>query len=186
VDVHFKQIEPLSIVKQLLTGALAACDFSPSEEAVAMRRTVLNPNESTLLRNVRVFTYLNPTREGEEEDAALTTKRVCWNLPLLDFKSGRSSFTFAEYAHCPLGYVVLLTAPPFGMSLEAEKLADLTNFTSYHWREKVDLDLRIPVRNAFGPVSCHFANLKGGGKWFGSDEDAKAGSEMPRARRSNA
>jgi hypothetical protein len=92
-------------------------------------------------------------------------------------------FTIAEYATCPLGYVTLSMVPPFGICEEALELADITSFCSYGPGEKVDLRLSLPVRNPFGPVSCHFANIKGEGEWYLSDADVKAGKPIPRAKR---
>jgi hypothetical protein len=165
VTITFREIQPLKIIKQIATFALATADFGISPAESRLRRFVLYAFEIGLPSDFQFRTYFNPPRIGEENDRILTTKRLTSSCITADVACGTRVENFAEIGHNPLGYLIHFASPSHLLMREVAELTDISRFGTYGWGEKADLTVTLPVRNPFGPVPGRYAKINGPGTW---------------------
>ena len=165
VYVRFTEIKPLAILKQIATMALATADGAHSIPLSKLRRFVLYPFEPWLPNDFGVRIYLNPPRKSEASDKLLTTRRLSGVHTMFNVVNGTALFCFAEIAHNPMGYLVHFANTGYRLPEQPAELTDISHFGNYKWGEKADIELRLPVRNPFGPVGGYYVKVSGPGTW---------------------
>ena len=86
-------IQPLRVIKQIATMALAASDFAPGFRS-DLRRFVLLPFEQHVPGDYRFFVYLNP----ERNDPNHPSHRMTGMAAMMDMVKGGQTLVMAEIA----------------------------------------------------------------------------------------
>jgi hypothetical protein len=139
-------IEPLAVLKQIVTMLLAVSDPSGREEYRAMRRFVRVPFEQGLPPTLNIRTYLNPKKaKWVEPQNRMVGKSVTYNVNTKAFVH-----TVADIAFPPLGYWATILSHDHWQLREYLDLADMSHFAKFPWRRRRTVYLSMPVRCPVG------------------------------------
>jgi hypothetical protein len=145
------EIEPLSVIKQIATMALAVASPSSIDANRNLRYFVLMPFEQYVPPDYSFRVYLNPKRSDWREPQ----NRMNGNSVLMNFANRTAVHTLADIAFPPLGYWVAWADGPMSPLEEFVRLADITPFGNFRYGQKATVWLKMPVRLPVGPVAFH-------------------------------
>lgn len=181
VDCNFR-IQPLQVLKQIITMALATVEFNPHYINDFLRRFIQNHDERHLPMAFDVYVYLNPPTPNYE----LPQSRMEGNQLLIDVVKGQQAHIFADIAFPPFGYVILFENENAPLMSEAKALTKISHFGHSHYGVSVDVPLRLPIRTPFGPVALRYwQDAKndppepGGTRFLRNDVVAMSGGNPP-------
>lgn len=158
VSLTFR-IQPLNVIKQIMTMALAAGDVRYSEPLRRIRRFVLTAYERPLPPDVGVRAYLNPLREERQKSRMLYQNRMSSTVGVVDIANGTAMTCLAEIAFPPMGYLIYFKGDDRPLLKEAAELADISFFGKYRYNEEAMVSVVLPVRIPFGPAPAHYPNV---------------------------
>lgn len=142
-------IEPLAVLKQIITMTLAVTEVSDAYPM--LRRFVLTPFEPLQAKSVSIRVYLNPRRAGWREPQ----NRMNGMSVVTNVKSGEMTHTIADIAFPPLGYWVAWTQRPVRQLSEFAALLDVTHFGRFRYGQLATVWLRMPIKLPVGAVAFH-------------------------------
>lgn len=154
------EIQPLEVLKQVMTMAMAAGQCGNTRTMNELRQFVLTPDARICPSTVEVLTYLvPPTRDRRRPE--LTLNRFINSCAVMHIDSRTSFGVLSEIAFPPAGYLVVF-------SIEERSLAELLGLTDIGYfgrsppREVRPLHIHLPVRRPFGPVPGYYPELRYG------------------------
>jgi hypothetical protein len=151
-EIHLPfEIEPLSVIKQIATMALAVASPSSIDANRELRRFVLMPFERYVPVDYTFRVYLNPRRSNWTEPQ----NRMNGTSVIMNIANRTAIHTLADIAFPPLGYWVAWNDGPMSPLDEFLRLADINSFGNARYRETKKIWLKMPVRLPVGPVAFH-------------------------------
>ena len=147
------EIQPLEVIKQIATSALAASTFDRRSVAIEnLQRFVRHPQRRCLPGGFDFYAYLNPIRT----DYQLPLCRVQGGAAVLDTLRGERSTLMVELAVPPLGYVVLFRDPSFRPTHTVRDMMNINHFGDVLPGVMQTMTLDIPVKTPFGPAPLRY------------------------------
>lgn len=125
------EIEPLRVVKQVLAMFASACGPSFFEHEHALRRFVLNRDQTGLPRDVRLYAYYVHPDSRASRQSGITAN--------MDITNPSGASVYAEIAFPPFGYVLCLNSPP-----PDRRLVDISDMARSSLDERRTLSLHLP------------------------------------------
>ena len=146
------EIQPLRVIKQMVTSLLAIGDFLPTLEGVNLRKFLQQPARSEGIAPFALFIYLNPP----DPKYGLPQSRLSRTQFHLDTKGGPCVHCHAELAYPPMGYVMIWHESYSGLAREVRQLTEITHFSTYGPGEILKGRMNLAVRTPFGPASLRY------------------------------
>lgn len=143
-------IQPLNVIKQMASNALAVASYDKDPRKAQLRRFVQNPSEQRVPRAYRFLASLNPIRPNYE----LPQCRIEHDQQVIDVIRTITTEVVAEVAVPPLDVVLIANATR--MSEQTKALMDITFFGDFQLGEFATIDVDLPVRTVFGGVPLRF------------------------------
>jgi hypothetical protein len=147
------RIQPLNVIKQVATMALAASKFNPGFLCEQLRRFIQNPKERHVPIAFEFFIYLNPIRT----DYDLPQSRLETDQTMINVLNGGQATILADIAFPPFGYVIIFNNDNVPLVSEAQALTKISHFGHANYRKICDVSLELPVRTPFGPCILRYA-----------------------------
>jgi len=155
------QIRPLNVLKQIATMIMAVSESTQSAPSFdRLRGFALSPNSMQFPMEISLASYMNPVDVARVIVPQLTQNRLSGSCAVLDTRIGSSVFVIGEVAFPPMGYVAYITANDRRLSDDFGTLRDLRGFSSWHYNQRANIFLSMPVRRPFGPVPGYYPDLK--------------------------
>ena len=146
------EVEPLAVLKQVATIALATAAFNPHKTDATLRRFIQNPALTGRVPNLNFYAYLNPIRS----DYRLPQCRLWRKVAVINgFLDRTSTMIYAEVSVPPLGYVITYQMPG-NQASSVEALAPISHFAEVPFGQRVTVALDMPVRTPFGPFFLRY------------------------------
>lgn len=153
-------IEPLSVLKQILVMVLAASGCKAGGDKVDLLRAFVQEKDRVHLpHEFAVKAYFNPNDPSRTHKPLLTQNRLAESCAVLDVSTGTSVFVLGEVAFPPMGYVVYAVPGDQAVSPDFASLCDLRSFGSIAYGQRRTPSLHIPVRRPFGPLPGYYPKL---------------------------
>ena len=144
-------IQPLNVIKQMASNALAVSLYSETKHKRQLRAFVQAPSRKELPPHVRFLLYLNAVRPDYE----LPQCRYEHDEMIVDTLRGIRTDLLAEIAVPPFGVVTLIDnghrLPP-----HLRALMDISYFAEFDLDQRADVELMVPVRTVFGYAPLRF------------------------------
>jgi hypothetical protein len=145
-------IDPLKVIKQIATMALASSDFAPGYQR-ELRRFVRHPFEQFVPHGYRFFMYLN----SPIADCQLPPNRLTGTAGILNVGGGGPhTLVMAEIAFPPAGYVILFADPHVPCEATRKGLCEITQFGNYRSGKSSVVWLTLRTRRPVGPCPLHY------------------------------
>jgi hypothetical protein len=146
------QVEPLAVLKQIASMALAASEFNDNSTLARLRDFIQTPDATDLPQGLDFYAYLNPVRPAY----ALPQCRLVRKTSVVrHVVNGEQAMILAEVSVPPSGYVVLYRTPE-KLDATAQALMNINHFASAAPNETRSVALDIPVRTPFGPMPLRY------------------------------
>lgn len=138
-------VQPLPVLKQIVAMFASACGPDFFDAQPELRRWVLNPSQSGLPGQIKVYSYfLSPNSRSTRQTGISGVLQI-----------GRGTSAFAEISFPPFGYILSVSARPID-----PELTDISFFGKFGRREFKDLYLRLPMREVNSYFPGDFRTLK--------------------------
>jgi hypothetical protein len=134
--IHFSQLEPLAIIKQVVTMFFSANGERFRKAQPWLEKFVRHRQAKHLPGDIRVFAYYT---------LSLTARRI-GVAGAINLASGETR-VMSEVSHPPFGYLMMFGALP-----PDRNLFDISHFANFDLGEKADIYTELPVRETNLPL----------------------------------
>ncbi len=143
-------IQPLNVLKQLVTMGLAMSTGASNTNYDELRRFVLNVRERNISPEYLFYVYLTNKK---------STPRYMAETIQLDIFTGTMDFVLAEVALPPIGFVILNSIPDRKSSVTPENMCSINHFSKYEYNVWTTVYLNIPIHRIWSPTPLDYRKI---------------------------